>query len=63
MYFLLCMCAPSWVYVYHTCAGACGGLRAWDAVDLELQAVGYCLIWLLGTKPESFVRALSAFEP
>lgn len=41
---------PEWIYVHSLCAGAYRDQRAWDLVDLELQAI-VSLVWVLGTKP------------
>lgn len=39
------------VSVCHMCVGVFeGGKRVADFLELELQAVGGCLIWVLGTE-------------
>jgi hypothetical protein len=37
-------------------------MRALDPLELELPAVMSSLMWVLGTEPESFVRAASALD-
>ena len=39
VYTYLCMCVHGMAYVCAVCAGACGGQRVLDPLELELQVV------------------------
>lgn len=44
------VCVSAWVCVYHIHAVGCRGQkRVLDALELELQAVVSCPLWVLGT--------------
>ena len=54
------ICTPLCIYVYHVCAGALRGQRSNHPLERELETVVSCLMWVLGTEPGSFARAVSA---
>lgn len=59
----VCVHKAEWADAYHVHAGAHGGQRALDILELELQWVVSCLARGLGIKPRSSVRAANAAEP
>lgn len=47
-YSLACVCVSLWLYVM--CLWVTGGQKAWDFLQLKLQATLRCLMWVLGTE-------------
>lgn len=45
---LVCVCVSLWAYVM--CLWVTGGQKAWNFLQLELQASLRCLMWVLGTE-------------
>lgn len=58
----VCTCTV-WVYVHQVCVGVRGFLnRVSDHLEIELKVVVNCLMWVLGTKPESSAIVVSALN-
>ena len=54
------MCVPACLYVHCMCAGAPEARkRVLDPLELELQTVVSCMMWVSGMKPGSLVRIAS----
>jgi len=54
---------PEYVYVHHVCAVFIEiKRRCWIPLELEVQAVVSYHVHVLGTEPESLVKALNAFN-
>lgn len=55
MYFYLCVC----VHMHTLPEGLWRpGEVSLDSLELELQVIGSCLVWVLGTEPRSSRRAV-----
>lgn len=59
----MCVCFLEHTSVHPCMPSVCGGQKkALDALELELQAIMGCLMWVLGTKPRSPAKAASDFK-